>query len=40
MLGLSMIEVWKTYYIKIAWTNGLPNDEHMFESCRRHEELN
>jgi len=25
---------------KTASTNGLPNDEHVFESCRRHEELN
>jgi len=27
--------------IKTAYTNGLPGDEHiMFETCRRHQELN
>jgi len=27
--------------IKTAYTNGLPDDEHkMFETCRRHQELN
>jgi len=39
LLGLSVIKVWKTYHTKTASTNGLP-DEHMFESCRRREELN
>jgi len=35
------IKAWKTYHIKTACTNGLPDDEHMmFEICRRHDELN
>jgi len=31
----------KTYHTKAACTNGLPDDERMmFETCRRHQELN
>jgi hypothetical protein len=31
----------KTYHKKTAFKNGLPDDEHMmFETCRRHQELN
>jgi len=30
-----------TFIVINAYTNGLPHDEHMiFETCRRHEELN
>jgi hypothetical protein len=35
------IKMYEKYTIKIACTNGLPDDEHvMFQTCRRRQELN